>query len=447
MAVQFRRGAAAADDVEEPAGANWSTFTDIFREYAEYIFEYCISLLSDESAAADATVVTFITAQALFGYLESHDRLEAWLYALARRECTSRSPARLEQLPDGVGSGRDVGRERPDSAQDDTDELSAITRTTERRIAVRQALSAFSRLPEEDREVLAAFSALSPRDREVLDLVYWHGLSPAELPAILDTSAQRAQTLIAEAVRRFRLAAEDVQAAADEPGQEAGESGDKLAAAMPVATLPAAVWRRASRAAFDPELRSYRNAVVAHGARLRPDGFPAQPAAPAARGQAVKISAALLVSAAVGVAVLVYLAGSSSGTPSGPVPLTPDGQSTPAGVHRAAGPAGSAQPHAKRRHGALPITSLFPGQPHRGILPVPTPSGTNGFTPSPSPSTGQTRPAPSSPASSFSQPPPSKSARPSPSPTEASPTPTLSGPSPTPTPSSSSAPASSSSSP
>jgi RNA polymerase sigma factor (sigma-70 family) len=434
MGVQFRGSGVPAENSQEPVWADWSTFTDIFREYAEYVFEYCISLLSDESEAAGATTVTFVSAQALLGHLENHDRLEAWLYALARRECTSKHPARWEKLPEGTGFGpgsgagaagtagagggagataaaglprRNTERART-AADDDTDELNAISRTSERKMAARQALSAFSRLPEEDREVLAAFSALSPRDREVLDLVYWHGLSAVELPAILDISPQRAQTLLAAAVRRFREAAEDIHAAAgnsDNSGQEAEGSGDKLAATMPVARMPAAVWRRASRAVFDPDLRAYRESVVAHVGRLRPDGFPNQPAAPGARAQTLKVSAAVLVPAAAGLALLLYLAGSSSGAPSGQVALTPGGHSTAAGVHSSAGAA-------RGRHGTLPVTSLFPGQRTHGVLPVATPGPSNGDTPSPGRSTGSS--APSSQPSSISKPPPSKSANPTP---------------------------------
>jgi RNA polymerase sigma factor (sigma-70 family) len=464
MATAFRGSGVPAEDSQEPVWADWSTFTDIFREYAEYVFEYCISLLSDEGEAAGATTVTFITAQALLGHLENHDRLEAWLYALARRECTSKRPARRERLPEGTGFGagggagaagtagagggagaagtagagggagataatglprRNTERART-AADDDTDELDAFSRTSERKTAARQALSAFSRLPEEDREVLAAFSALSARDREVLDLVYWHGLSAVELPAILDISPQRAQTLLAAAVRRFREAAEDIQAASDNSGnsgnsgQEAEGSGDKLAATLPVARMPAAVWRRASRAVFDPDLRAYRDSVIAHAGRLRPDGFPTQPAAPGARAQTLKVSAVVLVPAAAGLALLLYLAGSSSGAPSGQVALTPGGHSTAAGVHRP-GSAGAA----RGRHGALPVTSLFPGQHTHGVLPVASPGPSSGSTRSPAPSTGSS--APSSQPSSISKPPPSKSANPTPSvSTTPLPTPTVS---------------------
>jgi RNA polymerase sigma factor (sigma-70 family) len=466
MAAQFRRSATPDEDAQEPASADWSTFTNIFREYAEYVFEYCVKLLNDEGEAAEATTITFITAAALLGHLGNYGRLEAWLYALARRECTCRHPARSEQVPDGFGFGAGrIGSSRPGGraasgqeqpaigdiaaaeglsllgadrasigSADETEELSALTGTSERRISSRKALSAFSRLAEEDREVLAAFSALSPRDREVLDLVYWHGLSPVELPAILDIPPQRAQTMLAAAVHRFRAAAESIAVAAEESGQEPKGSGDKLVAAMPVARMPSAVWRRASRAVFDPELRSYRKAVVAHVGRLRPDGFPTQREALGTRGQTLKVGAAVLVPTAAAVALLVYLAGSSSGgtVPGGLAP-TSTGPSTAAGAQHAGNGAGSPQGHAKVHHGALPISSLFPGHPSQGVLPVPNPTGTNGYTPGPGPSTVSSSAAPSSQPSSISQPPPSKSAKPTPSPTQASPTPTVSTPSPTPT--------------
>jgi DNA-directed RNA polymerase specialized sigma24 family protein len=103
MAVQFRWSATPDEDAEDPASADWSTFTDIFREYAAYIFEYCVKLLNDEGEAAGATTVTFITAQALLDHLEDYDRLEAWLYALARRECTSKHPARSGRRPPPPG--------------------------------------------------------------------------------------------------------------------------------------------------------------------------------------------------------------------------------------------------------------------------------------------------------------------------------------------------------
>jgi DNA-directed RNA polymerase specialized sigma24 family protein len=481
MAVQFRWSATPDEDAEDPASADWSTFTDIFREYAAYIFEYCVKLLNDEGEAAGATTVTFITAQALLDHLEDYDRLEAWLYALARRECTSKHPARSEKAPEGFGFGAAAAASRPgasagahahgawpaaaggagtgqdqpaieagaaaegapapsaddaliSSAGAETEELSALTRTSERRISARKALSAFSRLAEEDREVLAAFSALSSRDREVLDLVYWHGLSPLELPAILDVPPLRAQTLLAEAVRRFREAAEDIAIAAERSGQEPEGSGDKLAAVVPVARMPSAVWRRASRALFDPDLRGYRDAVIAHVGRLRPDGFPAQRTAPGARAQTLKVTAAVVLPAAAVAVLLVYLAGSSSGgTSPGLLALTPDGPSTAAGAHQSGSAPGSAQGHAKAHHGALPITSLFPGHPSQGVLPIPSPTNTNGSTPTPGQSSVSSSAPTSSQPSSITQPPPSKSAKPTPSPTKASPTPTISNPSPTPT--------------
>jgi DNA-directed RNA polymerase specialized sigma24 family protein len=260
MAVVIR-GQMPDEDAQLPIAADWSTFTEIFRGYAEYVFDYCITVLGDENEAAAATTVTFMAAQVLLGRLRDQDRLEAWLYALARRECTSKHPARAEPQPEAFwpSSGRpDQDQAYGDSpaplprreppARPDAAAPEAAAPAADRKRAARRVLSAFSQLSEDDREVLAAFSALSAADREVLDLVYWHGLAPAELPAILGLPAQRAQALLAEAVHRFRLAAEEIAAAAGE--QAAGD--DRLFAAMPEARMPASVWRRASPAVFYP---------------------------------------------------------------------------------------------------------------------------------------------------------------------------------------------------
>jgi RNA polymerase sigma factor (sigma-70 family) len=478
-----RRSSAAA---KPPAGASgrrlptdWTTFTDIFRAYAEYIFDYCIGVLGDQAEAAGATTVTFIQAQSLLGRLRDPDRLEAWLYALARRECSSKHPARAETSADaphhaaygtqadeaasgfapadeadaGIaqpdvtaaagsamaaegaagsadpGSAPDGGPSRRNLADDDTDEFSVIFPDTERRQSARQVLNAFSALPADDRELLTAFSALPPRDREVLDLVYWHGLRPAELAAILGVSTQRAHTVLNAAVRRFRAAAERIQDTAAATGGEPTRSEDKLLAAMPVARMPRTVWRRTVRAVTDPDLRSYREAVVAHAGRLEPNGFPSQAAAPGSRARTLQVAAAVVVPLAGGAALFLYMHGPASAAD--PAPL--------AATANASGPSGgSAQAHSAQakasRKGALPIGALFPRHSALGTPPVtPVPTGGTHRAPRPSPSSVHSpSPAPSSisgPPSS--KPSPSHSSSPSPTPTTPSPSPTTASPSPT----------------
>jgi RNA polymerase sigma factor (sigma-70 family) len=462
-AVPRRSSAAAKPPAEAPGRrlpTDWNTFTDIFRAYAEYIFDYCIGVLGDQTEAAGATTVTFIQAHSLLGRLPDPDRLEAWLYALARRECTSKHPARAETpagapqhaadgaqadeagssfaLAQAAGSGAALadeatgsadagdapngGRPRRNLADDDTDEFSAISPADERRQAARQVLNAFSALPADDRELLTAFSALPPRDREVLDLVYWHGLRPAELAAILGVSAQRAHTVLNAAVRRFRAAAERIQDTAAAAGEEPTRSEDKLLAAMPVARMPGTVWKRTARAVTDPGLRSYRDAVVAHAGRLGLNGFPSQPAVPGSRARTLQMAAAVALPLAGGAALLMILHGSSPGTsPPASLAATANAPGTSAG---------SSQTHTAdakaSRKAPLPIGALFPTHSAQGSPPVVTTVPAGGTHPSPSPSSVR---APSPAPSRISHPP---SPKPSPSHSSGSPTPTPTTPSPTP---------------
>ncbi len=471
-----RRSSAAAKPPAEAQGrrlpTDWKTFTDIFRAYAEYIFDYCIGVLGDQTEAAGATTVTFIQAHSLLGRLQDPNRLEAWLYALARRECTSKHPARAEtpagaaqHAADGAqaaeeagstfapaeeagsvaawadvtasgaalayeaatgsadaGDAPNGGRSHRNLADDDTDEFNAISPAEERRQAARQVLNAFSALPADDRELLTAFSALPPRDREILDLVYWHGLRPADLAAILGVSAQRAHTVLNAAVRRFRAAAERIQDTAAAADGEPDRSEDKLLAAMPVARMPNTVWKRTARAATDPDLRSYRDAVVAHAGRLGPNGFPSQPAVPGSRARTLQIAAAVLVPLAGGAALLMIPHGSAP-TTNGTAPL--------AATAKASGTtAGSSQTHSAEakasRKADLPIGALFPTHSAQGTPPVVTTVPAGGTHPAPQPSSVH---APSPAPSRISHPP---SPKPSPSHSSSSPAPTIS-PSPTPT--------------
>jgi DNA-directed RNA polymerase specialized sigma24 family protein len=458
VSVQSRLNSASGQEPQRfLAGADLASFTELFRARAAHVFDYCNCLLGDDEEAAAATAATFITAHSLLHRLRNPARVDAWLFALARHECMSKQPARAEMggggpppvpvsdspgpgapaLPPpagplagpdaaspedrgaagladrGAASPEDRGAASLADADADTDELAAVIDVADDRQA-REVLAAFSALPVSDREVLAAFSALRPRDREILDLVYWHGIRPAELPAILGISAQRAYTLLTAAVKRFRRSAERVHATTVRQGVQAPRSGDDLLAAMPTASLPGAVWYRTARAVFEQEFRGYYRAVAAHAGQLRADGFPGQAAAVGGRARALGVAAAVVVPVLAGTAAIAYAASSTHS------PVVPGGgQSVAASPGRPSTVAGSSSARsasAHSHHGAMPVSSLFPSAPQQTAPPV-YPSPSRNSAPSPAPSSSRPSSAPSSAQPTLSSPAHSSPPTLSPSPT------------------------------
>jgi DNA-directed RNA polymerase specialized sigma24 family protein len=460
VSVQSRLSSVPGQDPQRlVAGGDLASFTDLFRARAAHVFDYCNCLLGDDGEAADATAATFITAHSLLGRLRDPDRVDAWLFALARRECKSKRPARAElggggpppaqseterAFPAASASSRPAfDRDAVSLAEADTDELNAIVDAADDKQA-REVLAAFSALPVSDREVLAAFSALRPRDREVLDLVYWHGIRPAELPAILGITAQQAYKLLTAAVKRFRSSAERVHASVVRQGNAVPSSGDDLLAAMPTASLPTSVWYRTARTVFEPEFRGYYRVVAAHAGPLRADGFPAQATTSQGGGggrtRAVGMAAAVLVPVLAGAAAVAYAAKSTPGTP------LPRAGTTVTQTGHGSGLTHSARKLPGKQHAvARPSSSLFPTSPGHSVPPVYVPTGPTTGT------TGDPNPAPSShhPSSGPTTRPPTVSSSPAPSVTvSSSPSPSNSSSStPTSAPASSSSPASGGSSP
>ncbi len=62
----------------------------LYDSYADRLYTYCYSLLSDPDLAADALSDCLIVAAQRVGQLRKPERLRCWLYALARNECLRR---------------------------------------------------------------------------------------------------------------------------------------------------------------------------------------------------------------------------------------------------------------------------------------------------------------------------------------------------------------------
>jgi DNA-directed RNA polymerase specialized sigma24 family protein len=68
-----------------------------YDRYADPLYQYCRSMLSDPAAAADAVQDTFVIAASRLDRLRDPDKFEAWLQAMADHECL-----RIQRSPKGT---------------------------------------------------------------------------------------------------------------------------------------------------------------------------------------------------------------------------------------------------------------------------------------------------------------------------------------------------------
>jgi RNA polymerase sigma factor (sigma-70 family) len=143
-----------------------------YRRYVDALYAYCRALLRDADAAADVVHDTFLIASQRAGDLREPDRLRSWLYAIARHEClrvlrTRRRSASLDEAAEPVAEPVDP------TAAVHADQVRDLVR--------------------------AAAAGLSAGDREVIELSVRHGLSAAEVGAVLGVAANHAHARMSRA--------------------------------------------------------------------------------------------------------------------------------------------------------------------------------------------------------------------------------------------------------
>jgi len=153
----------------DPAG-----LVTAYDRYADPLYKYCRTLLSDPADAADAVQDTFVITASRLDGLCSPDWLRPWLYAVARNEAF-RIPRSKEETS------------APDRAPYVTGD------------SAEYAERANLRTLFED-----ASGGLNPGEREVIELQLRQGLEPAEVAVVLGVSRNHAFTLLSRARDQLR---------------------------------------------------------------------------------------------------------------------------------------------------------------------------------------------------------------------------------------------------
>jgi len=158
-------------------------FDALYRQTADDVFAYVMSLLRDRSASEDVTAAVYERAyRKRSSYRADRGPERAWLFGIARNaaldELRRRSrTAALVVEPDDPGAAAAF-----DAAHDDTEAV-------DRRATVR-----------------AALATLEPRDRELVALKFHAGLTNVEIAGVLGISEANAGTRIHRAVTKLREA-------------------------------------------------------------------------------------------------------------------------------------------------------------------------------------------------------------------------------------------------
>jgi RNA polymerase sigma factor (sigma-70 family) len=440
MSVEFGGDSAEVWSVgQAPRDADRQVITNLYDTYAAHLFDYCVTILQNPAAAADAVQDTLIAADAQIGKLRDPERLRVWLYCIARRQCLSDLPRGSETItPDEIFAGYRVT-------------IDANTGDFE--------------FPDVDSEALAretllvvttALRGLSGEDQEVVSLAYRHGIGGADLATVLGITGRRAAALLSGATMRFEESADTVTvlraglgacpvletivgewdpasprltpelrrrltrhiSSCDDCSRSRGDIfGPELLGAVPLAILPAEFREQVTRTVFGTEPGSYRRSVVRRAGKLGDDGFPVQAPGRSNLPKAMAASAALVVLVVGGVMFHELTSASAVGSKTtAATAVTTSPTSAPASTS-------ASVPAVQKKHNGRHAPRPFPGQ----LGPIP---GTTSVMPVPptSPSPSPTRSRKPSPSPSHS-----KKPSPSPSPTPTTPTPTPTTPTPTPT--------------
>lgn len=176
-----------------PVSGELDTSPEVLSADLAHLFDYCRALLGED---AEAIRTARSVLDSPHETLPDRVRLRAWLFGLARSLALALRPPGSNEASYMPG-----------------------------------ALVAASS-QQADAGVPRALRALTDRDREILDLVYRHGIRPADLSAILIVPAE-------EVYRRLAIAEEEFISLA--AGPEAGSApGLEDIAALPLAAMPAA---------------------------------------------------------------------------------------------------------------------------------------------------------------------------------------------------------------
>ncbi|WP_026211711.1 RNA polymerase sigma factor [Longispora albida] len=212
-------------DLADPVGLERA-----FREHADRLYAYCLTVAADPAAAVDAVHDAFVIA----GELEPPADLRPWLYALGRHECLARPHRAAAWEPGGLSTA--------------TVELGSVLHAGAVTAAVHEAMA-----------------GLNAEEQELAELSVRHGFTPAEIGLITGQSPSAAGTKLSRVMGKIRRT-----------GAPAGLFGEW--AALPFPAASGELWTRLRRTR-DNTVPGLLAEVARRVGPLDQNGYPRQPSA------------------------------------------------------------------------------------------------------------------------------------------------------------------------
>ncbi|HUR01349.1 MAG TPA: sigma-70 family RNA polymerase sigma factor [Nonomuraea sp.] len=275
----------------------------LYDAYAERLHDYACSLTGERDAAADSVHDALVTAHGCVYRLKEPGRLGAWLYALTRFQAAAR-------LAHRTGSAKSDSLPLPVFDEPEDPELAQL--------------------------VHEALGELRNNEREVLELSLRHGLTPAEVGAVLGLTSRQAVARLGRArdhlenaaaavilARIGRAHCPDLSAMLDSwegpltpllrrrlsghisgcevctEGRHRQVAAARLLDMVPVAFPPISLRRRVVDTCVNPERDQTRTLIIDRGDSFDRTGFPVAAERPSRRRRPRRLAPVMLAGAAV----------------------------------------------------------------------------------------------------------------------------------------------------
>ena len=158
-------------------------FEEVYRQFADRVLRFCVTLLRDVSQAEDVTAEVFVSAYSAYQRVRpAPEGVKPWLFRIARNAAIDhmRKQQTWRRLWIDLSS--------TPLAELDTEGVAAVH--------------------EETREILSGLGALKRRDRQLIGLRHGGGLSFREIGETLGMTDKSARVAYGRAIRRLREAVE-----------------------------------------------------------------------------------------------------------------------------------------------------------------------------------------------------------------------------------------------
>ncbi len=161
--------------VQQVQAGDDDAFNELLRRYQKPVLNFAYRLLGDATEAEDVAQETFVRAYRHIGDYDSRQKFSTWLFAIAHHACLDHLRSR---------------KRRPEISLENAPDPSITSREVERNEMGMLIAAAVAKLPEDQRTALV--------------LAEYHGMSYAEIAAVMRCSEKSVESRLYRAKQTLR---------------------------------------------------------------------------------------------------------------------------------------------------------------------------------------------------------------------------------------------------